>query len=598
MGKSLTSKKKGKTPTGIHHKTRKMRITTKVIIPAAFVIVAVCAIMAFMFKARMETDMIATGAQVAKYVGTKAVDKMDGNLLDKLNVGGEGTGAYLALAKSLTETVEGSPIKYIYTLYTDGEKVYYGVDVDADVGFKKGDKPVNHLIGDEYEKSYSDIKAVFEGKTIAEKVIRYNKSQALITAYVPVYDRKMTLVGAVGCDYNAASIVSAVNTTMRNVVIIAVICAFVAILLFQVIISRIVRNLWNVDDRIYDIVNSNGDLTKTVDIRTGDEIECIANHVNELLAHMREIMANISDNSRKLSGSSESVVTHLKSTQENVSEVSATMQEMNATMEETTASINRINDSVNEVYDFIEEINKRAQAGGELSNDIKESAQRLQGKALAEQQSAKEHAGQIAQSLNARIEESKAVEQIAELTTNIINITDQTNLLSLNASIEAARAGEAGRGFAVVADEIGKLATDSASAAEQIQEVSDDVIKAVNALAEEATRMIDFMEKTAMNGYSELVKASEEYNEDARQIDDMMQVFSDQSSQLRANMDSICQVMEAVNSSMEESANGVTRISQMSVNITDNVVDIEGQADANKDIANQLDMEVNKFRLH
>ena len=193
--------------------------------------------------------------------------------------------------------------------------------------------------------------------------------------------------------------------------------------------------------------------------------------------------------------------------------------------------------------------------------------------------------------------QSKAVEKIGELTSNIINITDQTNLLALNASIEAARAGEAGRGFAVVADEIGKLAMDSASAAEQIQDVSTVVIKAVNALADEASRMVKFVEDVAMKGYSDLVKTSEEYNEDSGKINEMMQVFSDQSQQLQNNMDQIRQVMEAVNHSVEESALGVSRISEMSASINDNVKDIEGLADTNMDIANMLDIEVNKFRL-
>lgn len=82
----------------------------------------------------------------------------------------------------------------------------------------------------------------------------------------------------------------------------------------------------------------------------------------------------------------------------------------------------------------------------------------------------------MAQKLEEKIEQSQAVQEIAQLTANIIEITDQTNLLALNASIEAARAGEAGKGFAVVADEIGKLAANSAEAAEQIQKVSAAVV--------------------------------------------------------------------------------------------------------------------------
>lgn len=583
------SKKIKKSTNTYRHKTRRLSIRAKVLLPTAFIIAVICVCMALMFKSRMETDMTLAGAEMAVYVGNMAEEKINGNLLERLGPGAEGSAAYIALENAMTAIQKGSAVKYMYTLYTDGSKIYYGVDLD---------KTDHQAVGAEFEEPYSKLKDLFEkGKNVKDDVIVKSKSGPIISAYVPVYDGKMKVVGAIGCDYKADDIVKAVNDTMRNIVMIGIGFFVAAVLFFSLIISRITKNLWNVDDRIFDIVNSNGDLTQTIHIRTGDEIECIAGHVNELLAYMRQIMTSISDNSKKLNGSSENVVLHLKDTQESVSEVSSTMEEMTANMQETTSSINRINESVNEVYEFIEQINGRTRDGGRLSDEIKESAQKIQTNAIAEQEAAKQRTKEISDSVYAKIEESKAVEKIAELTTNIINITDQTNLLALNASIEAARAGEAGRGFAVVADEIGKLATDSASAAEQIQGVSTVVIKAVNALTNEAGRMVEFMESTALKGYSDLVNTSEEYSEEAGKINEMMLVFSDQAQQLQNNMDRIRQVMEAVNKSVEESAFGVSRISEMSANINENVSDIEGQADTNMDIANKLDIEVSKFRI-
>lgn len=581
---------KKRNASGYRHKTRKLSIRAKVLVPTAVMVAVICCCMALLFKSRMETDMISTGAEMAVYVGNLAEDKINGNLLEKLAPGGETSASYKALSNAMTETIKGSAIKYMYTLYAEDGKVYYGVDLDADD---------RQAIGTEFSEPYEILKPVFEdGKAVKSNIIeKAAKDSSVISAYVPVYNNKMKIVGAIGCDYEASSIVAAVNETMRNVVVIGIAFFVVAVILFSFIISRITKNLWNVDDRIYDIVNSNGDLTQTVQIRTGDEIECIAGHVNELLAYMRQIMISISDNSNKLNDSSENVVSHLKDTQSSVSEVSSTMEEMTATMEETTSSLNRINESVNEVFQFIEQINERSKDGGMLSDEIKDSAAKIQTNAISEQQAAKHRTQEMTESVYARIEQSKEVEKIGELTTNIINITDQTNLLALNASIEAARAGEAGKGFAVVADEIGKLAADSASAAEQIQEVSTAVIKAVNALADEASRMVKFVEDIAMKGYSDLVKTSEEYNEESGKINDMMQIFSDQAQQLQNNMDQIRQVMESVNHSVEESALGVSRISAMSASINDNVKDIEALADTNMDIANMLDMEVNKFRL-
>ncbi len=591
MNKEKNEEKNKKTgsSSGYRHKTRRLSIRSKVLLPMALMVAIICCCMALLFKSRMETDMISTGAELAVYVGNLAEDNINGNLLDKLKPGDETSATYKALANAMASTLKGSAIKYMYTLYTDGEKVYYGVDLDEED--RQG-------VGTEFDEPYSVLKPVFEeGKEVKSDSIEMTAGSPVISAYVPVYNNKMNIVGAIGCDYEAAGIVAAVNDTMRNVIKRGIAFFAAAVVLFSLIISRVTKKLWDVDDRIYDIVNSNGDLTQTIQVKSGDEIECIAGHVNELLAYMRQIMTTISDNSTKLNDSSENVVSHLKDTQSSVSEVSSTMEEMTATMEETTSSLNRINEAVNEVYAFIEEINGRAKEGGALSDEIKESAQKIQSSAITEQKAAKKRTDEMTESVYDKIEQSKAVEKIGELTANIINITDQTNLLSLNASIEAARAGEAGRGFAVVADEIGKLATDSASAAEQIKDVSTVVIKAVNALADEASRMVKFVEEVAMKGYSDLVKTSEEYNEESGRIKEMMTVFSDQAQQLQSNMDRIRQVMESANHSVEESAYGVSRISEMSSSINDNVRDIEGLAGTNMDIANMLDIEVNKFRL-
>ena len=575
---------------GYRHKTRGLSIRSKVLVPTAVMVAVICCCMALLFKSRMETDMISTGAEMAVYVGNLAEDKLNGNLIEKLEPGWENSAAYMAVANAMTNALNGSSVKYMYTLYAENGKVYYGVDLDTDD---------RQPIGTEFEEPYSLLKPVFEdGEVVkSDKIETISKDCSVISAYVPIYDNKMKIVGAIGCDYEASNIVAAVNETNRSIVLIGITFFVIAVLLFGLIINRIIKNLWNVDDRIYDIVNSNGDLTQTIQIHTGDETECIAGHVNELLAYMRQIMSSISDNSKKLNDSSENVVSNLKYTQSGVSELSTTMEEMTATMEETTSSLNRINESVNEVFQFIEQINNRSKDGDALSDEIKESAQKIQTNAIAEQQAAKQRTQEMTESVYTKIEQSKAVEKISQLTTNIISITDQTNLLALNASIEAARAGEAGKGFAVVADEIGKLAADSASAAEQIQDVSNAVIRAVNALATEASRMVKFVEEVAMKGYSDLVKTSEEYNEESGKINQMMQEFSNEAQQLQNNMDQIRQLMEAANQSVEESAHGVGRISDMSSSINDNVKNIEGLANTNMDIANMLDAEVNKFRL-
>ena len=188
------------------------------------------------------------------------------------------------------------------------------------------------------------------------------------------------------------------------------------------------------------------------------------------------------------------------------------------------------------------------------------------------------------------------MQEIAQLTANIIEITDQTNLLALNASIEAARAGEAGKGFAVVADEIGKLAANSAEAAEQIQKVSAAVVEAVNGLAQEAENMVEFAGITAMDGYQQLVEMSEFYSKDAGDMNAIMEDFTS-AGELQKAMDEIKESTTAVSAAVEESAKGIVNVAEMSTDLTGSVGDIQKAADHNNEIADLLDTEVKRFKL-
>lgn len=568
-------------------RTRRLTIRAKILIPSIIIVVLVCGLMGYNSYTRFEKSMVRMGVEEADMAATIVADSLDAKLVYKVTVGTEGTQVYQNLQGDLRKKQKACGIAFLYTLYTDGKKVYYGVDSDEDAA----------KVGDEFADSYAELEPVFGGKEYIQDYIDHTEDGDLITVYKPIEDNAGKVVAILGCDYDASSITAELQKAVVQTLQIGGICLILAILILTIIVSRITKGLMQVNAKIYDLVHNEGDLTQKLDVRSGDELELIAGNVNELLAYIRKIMIGISSGSMRLMSSSRKMVDHLSSADESITDVSATMQEMSAAMEETTSSLNQITEAIDEIYSSVERIAGSADAGKVSSQEMESRASGANDAAAEGEKKANIETEKMAASLNEKIAKSKSVEQIEILTSNIIEITEQTNLLALNASIEAARAGEAGRGFAVVADEIGKLAGNSADAAAKIRQVSAEVIQAVDELAEGSQQMIEFVRNSTEEGFGGLVATSENYATDANAMRAMMEQFAQTAEELRSTMDGIRESISAVNIAVEESAKGIAGVSESSVQLTGNVNDIQSEASDNNGIAEDLATEVGKFKL-
>lgn len=568
-------------------RTRRLTIRAKILIPSIIIVVLVCGLMGYNSYTRFEKSMVRMGVEEADMAATIVADSLDANLVYKVTVGSEGTQVYQNLQGDLRKKQKACGIAFLYTLYTDGKKVYYGVDSDEDAA----------KVGDEFADSYAELEPVFGGKEYIQDYIDHTEDGDLITVYKPIEDNAGKVIAILGCDYDASSIAAELQKAVVQTLQIGGICLILAILILTIIVSRITKGLMQVNAKIYDLVHNEGDLTQKLDVRSGDELELIAGNVNELLAYIRKIMIGISSGSMRLMSSSRKMVDHLSSADESITDVSATMQEMSAAMEETTSSLNQITEAIDEIYSSVERIAGNADAGKVSSQEMESRASGANDAAAEGEKKANIETEKMAASLNEKIAKSKSVEQIEILTSNIIEITEQTNLLALNASIEAARAGEAGRGFAVVADEIGKLAGNSADAAAKIRQVSAEVIQAVDELAEGSQQMIEFVRNSTEEGFGGLVATSENYATDANAMRAMMEQFAQTAEELRSTMDGIRESISAVNIAVEESAKGIAGVSESSVQLTGNVNDIQSEASDNNGIAEDLATEVGKFKL-
>lgn len=347
---------------------------------------------------------------------------------------------------------------------------------------------------------------------------------------------------------------------------------------------------------ITEIDGGSGDLTAHLKVRGNDEIGQMVRGFNQFIDVLRNLIEKIKKGSGELEHTAASVDNGVRAAGDKITGTSATMEQLAASMEEVSATVINITENIESIRKDITVMADKTGEGLERVDSIRQKAEGMKADAAASQVSAADMVARISGELSTAIEQSKQVEEINKLTDEILSISSQTNLLALNASIEAARAGEAGKGFAVVADEIRKLADESRNTANGIQNISKMVTESVENLAGNAGKMLDFVNQDVLNDYKGMVESGETYNEDAVQMNEMMQDLQSVAENLRRAANEISEAADGVSNAVNQSAAGVSNAAEYTSELAGHMTGINESVEKNVNIAESLKNEVAGFQ--
>ncbi len=393
---------------------------------------------------------------------------------------------------------------------------------------------------------------------------------------------------------NEKTIEIANKTLIASVLIALLIDIIVAI----AIIRNIVRPLKVTVEEMTII--SKGDLSRDLDkklLKRKDELGVILNNLKSIQNSLGKLIYNVKNESNNTEKAINHIDKNIYQLNSNLEIMATTSEEITAVMQETSASTEEINNSIHNIEFIIETINKKAKDGVKISKESSKRALSNKNFIVSNLNNANIILEESKYTLKKAINETKVINKIYELSEIIIGITEQTNLLALNASIEAARAGEAGKGFSVVAEEIRKLAEESKESVIKIKETGSAISKSVNGLVNGSNSLIRFMDEDLQKELNNMINIIETYEKDGEEINEIINEFSKNSSELLAHMKEISDATEGVSRATMEGTNGIT-------NINDKILDVSNQSEITKnnskiamESSNNLKKSINIFKL-
>jgi len=376
-----------------------------------------------------------------------------------------------------------------------------------------------------------------------------------------------------------------ITSNIRTVVFTSLIILAVSILAILFLSSRINKGFKTLNNKLSDIADGSGDLTKKIEISSGDEFEVIAGNMNTFIDQIRDIVSGVKNNVDVSVEGSRELTDITERASETMNELSNAISGVSGGALQQAEDVNSASDNVKTIVERLSEMSETVETAEECTKSMADNSNYVSKTFEELIASIQESMRELAQVTDGMANVGNFVEEVTNAADVINSIANQTNLLSLNASIEAARAGEAGRGFAVVAEEIGKLAVQSNESSASIKTIMDELKTQTDKTIGLVTKLNDVMSKqetTSMNSkeslttlFDDISSTRENFETIKENVDDINNVCNI----LNDAISSLSAISEENASSAEITANACTEITDIINNVSERADNIKNQSD-------------------
>jgi methyl-accepting chemotaxis protein len=425
--------------------------------------------------------------------------------------------------------------------------------------------------------------------TASNLELKVNGESCLVT-YSKIGNKDWYVVSSVPYSY----LNSAANALRTNILIIGLLCLAFALILCLIIAKSVSSPL----NRLVSTMKKakNGDLTSFIQDNENDEIADVCGNFNDMLSNINTLVSQVRDSSHSVLSAADKISEAAEATYTASSQVAVTVEQIakGATnqAEEISESVRNM-DQLSEGITYVEgDVSNVINIANRISNLNANAFKTINALNLKSSQ-VSETTTKVSSNINDLSQSMKEIQKILKI---MIGISEQTNLLSLNASIEAARAGEAGKGFAVVANEVKKLADKS-------KEFTSNINTIITTIGQKTNDTVE-----------EVMKSNEVVSEQISAVKDTETLFNTMFSSMEEVLTNIERTEKSVDNIMKskgkvvESMENISAVAEESAATTEEIsastqeqiaacVDLSQQSKELKNLSEALNRELDKFKV-